>query len=300
MKIYFLSSTPCALRLGGAYFGMVDTFERFADVSLKDNLFVEFCPENALPICFFLTDNIRFTPPTGCEVYLLRDGIVIYAKDFPPSDLTFRPIAQRREGNLLATVFAQGKIHLSLQTSDGVYTDLLPKEFASCELFFQQSLLFIKSPQTLAVYNLQGKRLLLENVLSYAVEEGFLTATLPLSDSKQRLADCRWALSPDGCRQTEFTLRQFTNHTAQETAEELLPYAFFESVLIGENYADFLCEELQPKANELAAFLGDFVAVALTDDPLTCCLLRQKGERLFEGAYYTVTIENNKITDVTT
>ena len=38
MKIYFLSSQPCALIIGGAYFGRTGDFERFAEISLQDNL----------------------------------------------------------------------------------------------------------------------------------------------------------------------------------------------------------------------------------------------------------------------
>jgi hypothetical protein len=60
MKIYFLSSKPCILTVNGAFFGTVNGFERFAEVSLKDNLFLCFTPENALPVNFFLTENIRF------------------------------------------------------------------------------------------------------------------------------------------------------------------------------------------------------------------------------------------------
>lgn len=298
MKIYFLSSTPCILRLGGAFFGAVDSFERFADVSLKENLFVEFIPENALPICFFLNDNIRFTPPVGCEVYLLRDGIAVYAKDFPPSDLTLRLIAQAHEGNLLATVFKQGKVYLSLQSEAEVYTDTLPADFENCELFFTESLLFIKAKTVLAVYTLQGKRLLLEKVLSYAVENGELFATLPLSDSRQRIADCRWTLSPDSCKQTEFTIKQ-TSATPFQTSDALLPYAFFESVLIGANYADFLSDELRTRAEDIHSFLGDFLSVTLTEDPYVCGLIRKRAERLYEAAYFTVKVENGKIVDIT-
>lgn len=299
MKIYFLSSVPCILRLGGAFFGAVDNFERFADVSLKDELFVEFIPENALPICFFLNDNIRFTPPVGCEVYLLRDGIAVYAKDFPPSDLTLRLIAQAREGNILATVFKQGKVYLSLQSGTDVYTDPLPAAFENCELSFAESLLFLRSPSSLAVYSLQGECLLLEKVLAYTVENQELSATLPLSDSKKRVAQCRWSLSPNACKQTEFLIQQ-TSADPVQTADELLPYAFFESVLIGANYADFLSDDLRPRADDLASFLGDFVSVTLTEDPYTCGLIRKRAEGLFEAAYYTVKVENSKITDITT
>lgn len=294
---------PCALRLGGVFFGAVDSFERFVDVSLKEDLFVEFIPENALPICFFLNDQIRFAPPAGCEVYILRDGIAILAKDFPPSDLTFAPIAQRREGKTLATVFKQGRIYFSVQSESGLTTDILPRDFSSCELFFADGFWLLKSPLSLAVYSLQGERLLLERVLSYSLEEGVLRARLPLSDSKRRVADCAWKLSEQGCTRTEFTLKQYAETDDGDRdilAEELLPYAFFESVLIGADYAELLSEELQSKADRLIDFLGDFTDVILTEDPNTCGLLRKKAEGLFEAAYYTVKLEKGKIIDVTT
>ena len=63
MKIYFLSSRPCALMLGGVFFGMTDTFERFAEIEPKDNVFAEFIPEGALPVGFFITEKLRFSPP---------------------------------------------------------------------------------------------------------------------------------------------------------------------------------------------------------------------------------------------
>ena len=89
MKIYFLSSRPCALMLGGVYFGMTDSFERFAEIEPKDNVFAEFIPEGALPVGFFITEKLRFSPPQGCEIYILRDGVAVYARDFPPSDFSF-------------------------------------------------------------------------------------------------------------------------------------------------------------------------------------------------------------------
>ena len=127
MRIYFLSSRPCALKVGGVFFGAVDSFERFAEINLSDRLFIEFIPENALPVSFFLTENIRFEPPQRCEVYLLRNAIAIYARDFPPSDFTLRPITQIADENCLATVFCQGGVHLSIQTDKNFFTSPLPQ-----------------------------------------------------------------------------------------------------------------------------------------------------------------------------
>ena len=302
MKIYFLSARPCALTLNDTYFGITDTFERFAEISLKDRTFVRFAPEGALPIGFFLTENIRFTPPTGCEVYLLKDGIAIYAYDFPPADLTLRPIAQKRIGELLITVFSQGNIQLSIQSPQGFFTATLPPSFASCEIEFHGGLLFLKSPNQLAIYTKTGERVFLETVLSFTASETEFSVSLPLSDLFGRIADCTFSLSDAGITRTAFSLKQARtlhgDNTPEKVKDELLPYAFFTSVLIGANCEELLCAELAPKANIIKEFLGDFIAVVPTQDTRVCGLVKKKSERLFEVAYFTAEVENGRIFDV--
>lgn len=297
MKIYFLSSTPAALTVNGAYLGVVDGFERFADLALRDNLFIRFEPENALPIGFFLTERIRFSPPENCEVYLLKDGIAIYARDFPPSDFTLKTIAQEREGDCLATVFRQGEVQLALQTPNGAFTATLPRTFVDCELSFHEGLIFIRSENSLAIFTQTGVCTFLECILSYHVENQTLTVVLPLLDSLARKAECTYALSERGVERLSFTLVQ-ERSLHGNPREELLAFAFFESVLLGADYACFLQDELAKKAEEIKAFLGDFISVTVTENPFVCGLVRKKAERLFEVAYYTVEVSEDKITDI--
>ena len=80
---------------------------------------------------------------------------------------------------------------------------------------------------------------------------------------------------------------------------ELLAYAFFESLLIGGEYTCFLADELLPRTGEIAGFLGDFKSVLPTDDPFVCRLIYQKGERLFEARDFKVSLKKDKITDIT-
>ena len=299
MKIYFLSSRPCALRLNGVHFGVTDRFERFAEIALQDNIFAEFTPEGAMPIGCFLTENLRFQAPEGFEVYLLKEGLALYARDFPPQDCTLRPITQKRENDMLVTLFSQGRLQMSVQTREGFYTAVLPDELRESELSFHGSLIFLTTPTHIAVYDTAAKPLLFERALSYSIENDTLSATLPLSDCLQRFAKCVWTLSETDCKRVEFTVLQKTDDQAQPPFG-LLPYAFFESVLLGAPYEEMLCEDLRPKAQDLRAFLGEFVSVMITDDPKTCGLIKKRGERLFEAAYYTVESENGKITDIST
>ena len=302
MKVYFLSSQPCALTIGDAYFGLTDRFERFAEISLKDRVLVRFTPEGALPIAFFLTENIRFTPPSGCEVYLLSDGLAIYARDFPPTDFSLQVLLQKRFDGGTLTLFRQGALQLSLETHECFFVATLPPSFSDSEAFFESGLFFLKSPDSLAVYTQKGECVLQEKVLSHRIENGVLCAILPLSDSLGRTAECEWSLSEKGVQLSKFSLSQTRTQTGESEREkikdELLPFAFFESVLIGANYREMLSDELAPDYDKIKEYLGDFCAVTLTDDPSVCGLVRKKGERLFEVVYFTAKTENGKICDI--
>ena len=79
-----------------------------------------------------------------------------------------------------------------------------------------------------------------------------------------------------------------------------MAYDFFETLLIGGNYEEFLSDELRTKTEDIRDFLGDFQAVLPTDDPFRIGLVKKKRERLFFVTYYTVILEKGKIADVTT
>ena len=308
MKVYFLSSKPCILTLNGAYFGLTDTFERYAEISPTDNLFAEFTPENGQPIRFFLNENIRLNPPDRCEIYLLKDGLAVYAKDFPSTDLTLRVIAQERESDMLVTVFSQGGVQVSIESGKGFFLSTLPPSFETCALKFYHDFILISSPTQIALYNRRGERLLLEYVNDFSFENGNLTATLPLSDSLNRKAECVWTLEDDKAKQTQFTIVQQTKISLTENTiddepigrfrDEILPYAFLESALLGLDCSAFLCDELKEKAESIKTFLGDYQSVVLTKTPSVCGLVRKKADRLFEVDEYFVELSNGKITDV--
>lgn len=302
MKVYFLSSRPCALTLNDAYFGLTDRFERFAEISLKDSVFVRFSPENAQAIGFFLNESVRFTPPAGCEVYLLENALAIYARDFPPSDLTLKILTQKRFEKNMLTLFYQGELHLSIETEKGFFISTLPPAFEKSEPLFESGAFILKAPNAVAVYTKTGERVLMEETLSCTVEAGMLHATLPLSDSLGRVADCAFELNENGVTRTKCTLLQSQTKNGENDPEkiktELLPFAFFESVLLGSDYACMLSDDLAPQADKLKGYLGDFCSVTLTDDPNVCGLVYKKAERLFEIVHFSVSLENGKIKDI--
>ena len=296
MKIYFLSDKSCALRLGGVYFGQVDNFERFAHVHLSDRIFVEFIPENALPITFFLTDEILQKPPHGCDVYILRDALILHARRFPPNDFSLRVIHQIQGEDCVATLFSQGEISLSVQTQNSFFVAALPPSFECATLCFEQNFVFVKNEKQLAIFNKACKCLFMENVLSYSFQNGILSASLPLQESLGRTAERQYSLSETECIQTSCVL----SAPQGKQCTKLLAFAFFESLLIGAGCEEFLCADMQSKIEDIRAFLGNYKAILPTDEENCCILFYQKAERLFEGKYFTLSIQNGKIFDITT
>ena len=296
MKIYFLSSIPCILTVNGAYFGVTDGFSRFAEVCLSDRLFIQFTPENAQPIAFFLDENIRFTPPSGCELYRMPDAIAIYAQAFTPTDLTLRPIAQCKGKNATATLYQQGLVYLSVTHENGTFIAPLDFAFACATLHEENGLFFLATADRLAVYNQNAGRLFDERVREYRTDGDRLYATLRLLDSLGRTAEGVWRMSDDGFQREIYTLKQATENGS--LPDGLLAYAFLESVLLGGEILPFLDEELVSKAEQLRGYLGQFIAVTPTNTPNVCALIYPKGERLFDVKYLKTTLNGDKITDL--
>ncbi len=290
-----MSSIPCALTLNGVYFGGTGAFEQFAEVTLSDKIFAQFFPAGGLPLGCFLTETLRETPPVGFAVYLVKDGLALYAYDFPPVDLTLCPVDQKREGELLATLFYQGKPQLCVESPQGYFNATLPPSFAPQRLLFYRNFLFVEGENALAVYDFRCNLLFCERIAEYSTTEKGFNATLPLSDRLGRQAICEYELK-EGCRLLRRTLRQTTEGGALPA--DLLAYAFFECVRLGGDIVPFLGDTLLSEKENILSFLGEFCEVVLTDDPLTCGLVKKKKENLFEVVYHAVVVENAKIVDI--
>ena len=298
MKVYFLSSEPCALTLNDIYYGITDKFERFIEVSLTDNIYARFSPQGKQSIGFFINEHLRFCPPDGCNVYLFKDGIAIYAWDFLFSDPTMQIIAQERHKDTLYTLFVQGRVQLSIQTQENFFISYLPPSFLNSILHFYNDLCLLEGQNTLAIYTKMGKCLLQERFIDYHVENNQLNATLPLLDSQNRVLDCVWNLDKDTCTRAQFTIRFLKEKNDPSVPTSLLAYSFFESLLLGADCSQMLSDELKNRLPDIQAFLGEYHEVLLTDDETVCGLVIKKAERLFDVRYVGVDIKNGKIIDV--
>ena len=294
MRIYFLSSIPAALYVGGAYFGHISDFERFAEINLQDGLPVRIEAEGQQPLHFSLTERLPLSPPQGVDVYRLERGLALYAHGFVSTDNDFKLITQNKQGDFLATVAKQGGVILTMESADGFFTAHLPASFCVCQLIFIGNFLLVKGREALAVFSRKAELLLSERYLTADVIGNELHFTAPLSDHYKRVAQVTYRAEEEGLIKISHSVKQ----SDDKPVESLLAYAFFESVRIGGNFQDFLCEELSENQENIRSFLGNFSHVIPTDSPTECLLVFPISQQLFDVRKYKVVIENGKIHDV--
>ena len=294
MRVYFLSSIPAALYVGGVYFGRVSDFERFATLSLRDGMPVRVEAEGMRAVHFFLDEKLPFSPPQGVDVYRLDGGLALYVHGFCPTDTSLKLLTQKRENDLLATLTRQGEITLTVESPSGFFTATLPPSFEACELFFIGGCIIIKNAEELSVYSKTAELLLSERYLSFEHSDSELTITVPLSDRYKRVAECRYKIENGALLKTSYVLKQ----SEEALIDGLIAYAFFECARIGGELNDFLADGLSLDTASIRDFLGDFTHVIPTDEPTECLLVYKKAERLFDVRKYKVTLRENKIYDV--
>lgn len=294
MRVYFLSSVPAALYVGGAYFGQVSDFERFAELSLQDSLPVRLDAAGMLPLHFFLNEQLPIVPPKGVDVYRFEGGIAVYAHGYLYADSTLTVLAQGKRENTLATVCKQGGIFLCINTPESFFNAPLPPSFWACELFFVGEHILVKSKTQVCIFHKDGRLLLQENHLNATWSDDELQLVIPLSDLYKRTAECTYSICGDKVERTAYRLKQADS----VPGDGLLAYAFFESVRIGADFSCFLCEELQKNPENTTDFLGNFLSVLPTANPTVCLLVYKKAERLFDVRKFSVVVEDGKITDV--
>lgn len=293
MRLYFLSSQPAVLKIGGAYFGQVGDFEKFAEIHIGDNLFAEFIPQGALPVCFFLSENLLFSPPDGVELYLTKNGAAIFVKDYPPVDYSLRLIAQKRCETALITVFKQGETQAVIENGKDLFCAKLPKDFAPADIEEINGVYMLKSPDAICLLNAAAEILLYRKYSAYTRTENGFSLIRPLFSSLRQTAKERFRLENGGLEREEYTLL-----SGEREENRLIAYAFFESVLIGGDYKSFLSDELKEKADDIKGFLGEFLSVLLTDDENQVGIIKNRRKQVFEVVYYKVEIKDGKICDI--
>lgn len=288
MQVYFLAERECMLRINGIYLGLVDLFERSVELNPEDGIVCELIPlDGFLPLSFRLDETFLLQPPPQVRLYYAQNAVAVFCMDFLRADPSMKVIWQQRFGDTLLTLAVQGKVQLYLQNSASHLLDL-PQSFADCSAKEYRDCFLLSAQTGFALVSGEGELLLMSEgvVLS---SDTTIKAEVPFRDCLGHTAVCEWDREKlIGC----------SVRTAREVTEATIALALFESVLIGADVSPYLCEELREKADDLREFLGEFVSVVLTNEQTTVGLVYPRKERIFDVRYYTVSVTDMKIDNI--
>lgn len=305
MKIYFLSSRTAGLKLNGVYLGLIDKFERFVNADLSTPILAEAVPEgNAQTATFFIDENFLKNPPDFVDVYSMGGDVIINIVRYAPKDEGIKVIAQKMFAGMTVTLFLNGGLPCLIAEGATVENYTLSEGFARASLSENKiggrPVLLVEGEGCLSVLSETGKRVFYNAAESWQTGDR-LEITVAFNTCAGCKAHCFFEY--DGA---QMKLAESKTEETVAVKDELLHFAFFESVMTRADCGKYLCEELKPRAGELYSFLGEFVDVSVP--PQKFCeehpSLRAAGltyplaANRYEIKFFAVDVDGGKITNV--
>lgn len=294
------------MKLNGAYLGLIDSFERFVDLENGEKILAEVVPDgDALPLSFFIDDKLFTAPPDFLDVYLCGGDAVIYVSRFERRTRELKVVAQVlfRDGQY--TLFlTDGRVYLNCERGTDCSLYELPHCCENATLSESNiggfPVLLIDGAGYLVIISEDGRRVFFNPAESRQCGDK-LTVTVNFNTC----AGCR-AVCTFGYDGREMTLEGSRTEERVPPKEDVLHFAFFESVLTRGNFSAYLSDELKKSAAALPEFLGEFVDVSVPyrkfydvhGDIRAAGLVYPQSKNLFIVRYFAVDIENGKITNV--
>lgn len=289
MRVYFLSEKPCGLTVSGIYLGLIDGFERSAELSPADELFLECRPQGEyLPVSFRFDEEFLCSPPPQVSLYFTERSVAVYISDFVPADRSIKVHSQKRLGGTLLTLLSQGKLQIDLENETGFHMTELPDVLENAEILPAGNGFLLRAEEAFALLSRTGEIELFSEGRVLSFENG-VEAEVPFHDSQGHTALMKWQNG---------ALVSCSIRTPAEPTEATFALALFESALIGADVRPFLCEELAQKADKLKEFLGDYRSVALTEERNKVGLVYERKPRVFDVRYFRIELEKDKIKNI--
>ena len=304
MRVHFLSYKPAILKLNGLYVGGIDLFERHIELDLSDSIMAEIVPgENLQPVNFFIDEKLLFNPPPYMDVYLMSGEALIYIREYGNKNLKLEVLFQTRFCGNLITVFSQGGCYLSIE---GAAYSLFPltNRFINARseevTISNRPVLALWGGNSLILISENGRRIF-TNTVESADFGDFLTVKVAFETCTAAKAEITYTY--DGEKLEQVSGKTYETHPAEEN---ILHFAFFESVLVCGNFSEYLDEDLRKKADSLKSYLGEYVGVSVPTEKFyaengainAAGLIYPKAANLFEVKYYAVDITHGKISNI--
>lgn len=310
MYYYFTCNYAAAIKINGIYYGTLCETVKSLRIDGDFAPLIEICSLNgrAQNVNFILDEQFLCTPPDNILLTDLKGGYLIKINQ-TETRADFNIINQQKFNGAIVTVFNENGLKISIETGYDFFAETLNLCVDNAEIieFYLGNEHFIavhlKSEKPLLlVYNLSKpiKKVFCREVDEFATSPTF-TTTEKMSDIAKHIITSTWDFSNGQFIRKELSCKCAQDFDAEKLNENVLPFAFFEEVYAGGNYENYLSDDLSKNADKLKGFLGEFIGVIpppkfRNDNEVG--LIYKKTENKYSAEYYSVCIENNKITNI--
>ena len=268
MFCYFSSATPCALKVNGNFVGKVTVNPSFLDL---EQAFLEFVPlDQSLDCACYLLDKNQPVSCKNVQIIDLYGGFLFLPKfvrkSFGSTEIVVNKIFPLNNP-VQVSCFNQGDGKIFLRTESDLFIESTPfaltdVRFESCAFNGREYLLIICVCGKTVIYGYEiGKKItpVFKNVCDgFGFDGNLLRMFENKNDLLRHTLSTTWEFA-DSVKLKSQTIT--AKRAVYSLPDALVPYAFFEEILLGGDVANFLTPRLKPRAKEFKEFLGDFKGI---------------------------------------
>lgn len=309
MYYYFYSESPSALKINGAFYGILSKGVKSLKIDYNSP-FLELCPVSVYKPCvnLLLDENFLSSPCPSVSVTDLKGGYLI--KFNPLNNVQeFAIITQQKYADALVTVFNENGLKLSIETRNDFYAETLNKNIKGAQIkdFSLNNTRFVaieleNDTSTLCVYKISDKveKVFCREITRFSTDNEFITVE-SFRDIAKHVVTTKWEFVNNTFKIKSADVIADENFNLDNLNERLIPYCFLEKRLTGANCSDYLCGNVLQNESKLNGFLGPYIGV-MPPPPFRNIdeigLIYSKSENLYQVEYFKFTLENRKISNI--
>ncbi|MBE5744271.1 MAG: hypothetical protein E7358_06120 [Clostridiales bacterium] len=256
IKRYFLSNTPCFIKVDGEFIGEVNDNLKESKINSPFSL-VEFLPKNNLYYPVYGDKNCE-----NMRVFTVEDGLLYFPIFSLKKPLPMKVIFQKSErilqGEILLTVITDGEVKIFI---DGYFSDVKTLPFipndAQIIPLENHVAITIKGAKTIVfLYEISSRKLCFSDVVDSVLFSDVLTVEKNYQTVTKTTLKETWALSPEI---KLLSLESFLQIPYRLINKNLLPLAFFENACLGAQLKEIVTPNFYEKSKDLKSFLGNVI-----------------------------------------
>lgn len=303
MTVYILAEFPFALRADGR---LKEKNTTYCEFEANENALIEILPLDLSPAKCFLAGEAFFGQSTvGAVKVRLKKGYFLKLEQ-RPHDLPFSLLFQKKPKGAVLTAYADGTYKFSAETQNDYFALSFGEKISDAgEFFFENERFFYAYSEKKRLVCLRAEPRL-EKVFDGSAEnfsfDGTFVTESSFGDFSAHVTKTEWAFDGTAFRPRRSELKKRDGSSFRALPDELIPYAFAEAVLSGDDPSPYLSEDLAKKISLLRDYLGRYVGVfppPKKENDILPALLYPEKEGVYSCKSLSCEILSGKIVNLT-